>query len=80
MRIHRRQFFGAAVAAGAALAARADAQVAELPESIRKLRPLPAGPKPISDEERQSRMEKAGCEATALRVGVGWGGVQGVGG
>jgi Xaa-Pro dipeptidase len=48
-----RRLFLAAAAAGAA-----SAQTG-VPEAIRKLRPMTAGVKPITDDERRARMEKA---------------------
>lgn len=58
--MRRRQFLGTA-AAGALLAdaQSVQAQRPEAPEAIRRLRPMNSGITPISDAERQARMEKA---------------------
>jgi Xaa-Pro dipeptidase len=63
MRISRRQFVnrasGAAGIAAVAVTARAAAQAGETPAAIRALKPYPGKATPISDSERQTRLEKA---------------------
>ena len=58
--MRRRQFLGAA-AAGALLTQTQDvqAQRPDAPEAIRRLRPMTSGITPISDAEREARMERA---------------------
>lgn len=57
----RREFLRmSALATGmTALSAEAPAQTATVPDPIRKLRPFPGKPTPISDAERNARIEKA---------------------
>src|SRR5262245_17838380 len=50
MRINRRKFLAAGVSPLA---------LAQVPDPIRKLQPMTAGIKPITDDERRSRVEKA---------------------
>ncbi len=56
--MRRRDFLGTA-AAGAILTQSVDAQRPEAPEAIRRLRPMNSGITPITDAERQARLEKA---------------------
>lgn len=60
MRYNRRKFLGsAAVVAAANLAGAASVRSSDLPDAIIKLKPMTGGIKPISDNERRARIEKA---------------------
>lgn len=61
MCIDRREFLqiSAGVAGASLLASESAAQVTTIPDSITKLRPMTGGIVPISDDERQARIEKA---------------------
>src|SRR5712671_2639875 len=58
MRISRRRFFGASAAA-AGISQIADGQSSSVPDAIRSLRPMTDGIRPITDEERRGRIDKA---------------------
>lgn len=60
MRFNRRRFLGAAaVAVGAKVSGAAPVRSSDLPDAIRNLRPMTGGIKPISEDERRGRIEKA---------------------
>jgi len=81
MRVSRRNFVGAGAAAAAAAAVPAvgaaqrqgrggGGEAGEIPASLRELKPLPGKPVPISDGERQARIEKARRLMTESGVGA----------